>query len=138
MRAALWLAAALALRGAAGLAAAEPPRGGAPPLSDDVQDVLFLAEDRPMLFRLHLRVDGRPHATVWGEYLGQLFDFLDRNGDHVLDRAECGRAPNPEQLRGIFQNPNFILNGAQLLMFEGMDRDQDGKVTRAEFVRYYL
>jgi hypothetical protein len=98
MRAALWLAAALALPGAAGLAA-EPPRGGAAPLTDDVQDVLFLAEERPMLFRLHLRVAGRPHAAAWGEYLGKLFDFLDRNGDGALDRDECGRAPNPEQLR---------------------------------------
>jgi Ca2+-binding EF-hand superfamily protein len=138
MRAALWLA-ALTLLGAAGLPAAEPPKGGASPLTDDVQDVLFLAEDRPMLFRLHLRVDGKPHAAAWAEYLGKLFDFLDRNGDGSLDREECGRAPNPEQLRLLFQgNPYFVSNGPQLLMFEGMDRDQDGKVSRAEFVRYYL
>jgi Ca2+-binding EF-hand superfamily protein len=114
--------------------AAGPPRPVPP---DDTQDVLFLCDERPVLLRLHLRLDGRPAATRWHAFMARLFAFLDRNGDGVLDRTEAGRAPAPFQVRQLLQgDPYYYWSGSNVVL-AGMDSDGDGTVTWAEFLSYY-
>src|SRR5690349_9683134 len=79
------------------LAAQDAPRED-PSAAADVQDVVFFSEARPILFRLHLEVDGKPYTARWEEYLRKLFTYLDRDGDGVLDKDEAARAPMPQQL----------------------------------------
>jgi Ca2+-binding EF-hand superfamily protein len=125
--------AALALLLAGGAAwAAGPPA----PL-DDTQDVLFLGAERPLLLRLHLRSDGRPAVARWYAFVGGLFDFLDRNGDGVLDQAEAARAPAPFQVQQLLQGyPSYSWTPTSVVL-AGMDTNGDGVVTRAEFLSYY-
>ena len=78
--------------------------GANPAEPSDVQDLVFLGGSRPIRIRLHLRIDGRPYRAAWAAYLDQLFDYLDQDGDGVLDEVETERAPKPQflqqQLRG--------------------------------------
>jgi Ca2+-binding EF-hand superfamily protein len=66
-------------------AAAASPRSG--------QDMLFLGEGRPVLIRLHLELDGRPAQEVWHDFVGRLFQSLDRDGNGELDATESARIP---------------------------------------------
>ncbi len=72
---------------------AEAPTAADPGFAEDVQDVLFFSETRPVLIRLHVLVDGKPYATRWTEYLTRWFRFLDRDEDGYLGRDEVARAP---------------------------------------------
>jgi Ca2+-binding EF-hand superfamily protein len=116
---------------------AAPPRPAELP-GDDVQDLIFLADSRPALIRLHLRVDDKPYAARWERYISRLFAQLDRNGDGYLDRTEAARAPSPQTLLQHFQGNTFVFNpGVVPALFNQMDADGDGKVTIDELARYY-
>ena len=65
---------------------------------EQIQDVVFLGETRPVLLRLKFQVDGKPFLVRWRTYLSRLFAYYDRNGDGVLSRTEAARIPNAEQL----------------------------------------
>ena len=71
-----------------GLLAAMPARAAVP------QDLLFLADSRPVLLRLQILADGQPcltaHEDAWGDYLKHLFRHLDRNGDRDWDPDDNG------------------------------------------------
>src|SRR5262249_34696995 len=66
--------------------------------ADDAQDFVFLAEARPVLVRLHVRVDGKPLRATWDEFMKYLFNYLDTNRDGVLSKEEAERAPSPQQI----------------------------------------
>jgi Ca2+-binding EF-hand superfamily protein len=78
----------------------QPSRG------DDVQDLVFLGEARPVLIRLHVRLDGKTIQQAWDDYVKHLFAYLDVNGDGVLDADEAERVPSIEQIQagilGVF------------------------------------
>jgi Ca2+-binding EF-hand superfamily protein len=108
-----------------------------PSAAADVQDVVFFSESRPILFRLHLQVDGKPYVARWEEYLGKLFAYLDRDGDGVLDKDEAARAPMPQQLLQVFQGNFFVPTPARPPAFADSQKDEDGAVTRAGFLDFY-
>jgi Ca2+-binding EF-hand superfamily protein len=99
----------------------------------DAQDVVFFAESRPVLIRLHLQMDGKPFEKVWEEYLAYIFKSLDANKDGVLSKEEAERAPLPQVL---FGGGNFVgdFNTPSL---EQMDANKDGKVSLEELRDYY-
>ncbi len=109
----------------------EPDRG--PALQPAYQDLVFFADTRPVLLRLHVRSDGRPLPAVWVEYLTRVFKHLDSNGDGVLDKAEAQRLPPPGVL---FSSPNGP-NGSPPPAFRDLDANSDGKVTRDELAAYF-
>ncbi|HTU90080.1 MAG TPA: hypothetical protein VMF69_08280 [Gemmataceae bacterium] len=109
-----------------------------PPLAlrageDDAQEFVFLSEARPMLVRLHVRVDGKPFTAAWDDFMKYLFAYLDANGDGVLNKQEAERMPNPEQLSfgGI-----SIFGGSVKAPMDKIDTNNDGKVTLDELKAY--
>ena len=101
----------------------------------DVQDIVFLADSRPVLIRLHLQLDGKPYLAAWNSFIDELFASLDANKDGVLDRDEAAKAPPPQ---AIFTSSGGGFFGSAAVGGTGvMDANGDGKVTRAELADYY-
>jgi Ca2+-binding EF-hand superfamily protein len=103
----------------------------------DYLDYVFVATDRPVLLRLHLRNNGKPYSDAWEDYLKKLHAYLDKNGDGALDKAETERAPT-------FQFLQFHLQGAIGFPYQGskgqmgqFDANKDGKVSIVEFQEFY-
>jgi hypothetical protein len=42
----------------------------------DYKDFVFVASDRPVLVRLHLRNNGRPYSAAWDDYMKKFFHLL--------------------------------------------------------------
>jgi Ca2+-binding EF-hand superfamily protein len=130
MRASLLLTAVAALLPALPAAAAE---------GDDVQDVVFFSNTRPVAIRLHVRVDGEPYGAAWDAYVLSLFGYLDRNKDGVLGRDEGGRAPSGQQFQQMRQlGYTYGVGGAATFAtFTELDQDEDEEVVFDEFLAYY-
>src|SRR5262249_23341609 len=119
---------AVAACGIAG--AAEPAK---PPMAaDDAQDLVLLAEGRPLLIRAHVRVDGQPYRAAWDTYVERVFKFLDANGDGVLDKTEIERMPPTPLLVGGGGQVRYGLGGPS----ERLTPNSEGKATREEFARF--
>jgi Ca2+-binding EF-hand superfamily protein len=118
-----------------------PGEAAAPALPEepgaDIQDVLILSEGRPFVIRLHLRKDGKAFQTRWNEHLARLFEFLDRNGDGILDKDEAARAPSIAQLQQQFAGNPYIIPGNAAPGMVKLDADGDGQVSLREFLAYY-
>src|SRR5229473_7738899 len=67
-----------------------------PPAPDvnEIQDILFLGDNRPMRMRLHVRIDGKAFESQWDAYMSKLFDYCDLNADGVLSKAEAEKVPS--------------------------------------------
>jgi Ca2+-binding EF-hand superfamily protein len=134
------LAALLAPRVAAAqappLRAAPPPQPMAVAPATDHIDFLFLASTRPVLLRVHVRVDGKPYYAPWDEYTKKLFTHFDRDGDGTLSKAEAERAPNFQYLQQYLQGGIGGAEGQTLRMAEA-DTNKDGKLTLEELRAYY-
>jgi len=81
---------------------AQPPNRptAQPPDPAEVQDAVLFGEARPVLLRLHVRVDGKPFQAVWEDFLRDAFRHFDRDQDGVLSREEAALVPPPQQFLG--------------------------------------
>jgi Ca2+-binding EF-hand superfamily protein len=106
---------------------------------DDAQDLVFFSDARPVLIRLHIRIDGKPYGAAWEAYVRELFKYLDVNGDGMLSKAEATRAPSSTQFKEMRKQGYTygIGGGATYATFGELDADGDGKVTFEEFRTYY-
>jgi Ca2+-binding EF-hand superfamily protein len=100
--------------------------------SRDVQDFVLLAEQRPVLVRLHVFLDGKPFRDVWDEFVERMFKSLDRDGDGVLNADEALHTPPAAVLFG-----NGFFNGISYPSMDALDADRDGKLTLDELKAYY-
>jgi Ca2+-binding EF-hand superfamily protein len=117
--------------------AAEPQKPADPSMAEEVLDVIYLGETRPVLMRLHLLTDGKPFDARWNAYLRKLFDFLDRDENGFLDKTEAQLMPGAQQLQMQFQGNPYYLNNFPPPAFSELDANGDGKVSFEEFTAYY-
>lgn len=102
----------------------------------DQLNYLFLASDRPVLIRLHLRAGDKPYSAVWEAFMDKLFVWFDKDNDGFLSPAEAARLM-------VAQTLSFQLQGAigaggnQTAPFAQLDTNKDGKVSKEEFRAYY-
>jgi Ca2+-binding EF-hand superfamily protein len=133
----------LALAGLLALAlpllAADPPKGAAPARdADGVQSVVYLGQDRPVLLRLRVLVNGQPYGAAWDAFMKKLFDYLDVNGDGTLSKEEAARLPNVNSLRNHYSGIiTFAGGGNNAAPFADLDANRDGKVTPDELRAYF-
>lgn len=131
----LILALALACVPPLGRAADQSKDESAP---SDVQDVLYLDESRPVLVRLHVRVDGKPYTALSDGLLQAFFEYLDRDNDGFLNKDEAKEAPNAQTMQQFRQNGFLFFNGrGGKTNLNELDADKDGKVSREEFLTYF-
>jgi Ca2+-binding EF-hand superfamily protein len=126
----------LGLAAAHFLFAAGPP--AKKPEMPDYTDVVYLASDKPVLIRLHLRLGEKPYFLGWDEYMKKLFAQFDANNDGFLTKNEVeGRVPNVNFLRFHLQGSIGLRIQGQTVPMAALDTNKDGKVSLAEFRDYY-
>lgn len=103
----------------------------------DYLDFVFVASDRPVLLRWHLRNNGRPYSAAWDDYMQKLYAYLDKNDDRVLDMAETERAPNIQFLQFHLQGAIGFPYQASKGQMAQFDSNKDGKVSLDEFKDFY-
>lgn len=104
----------------------------------DQHDVVFFAENRLVRFRVHLKSAGESLAQRWTKELRKYFDFLDRDGDGILNRYEAEYAFSTAgivqmiQTGFAYQRPDDAAS-----LFADMDVNRDGMIQFDEFAAYY-
>src|SRR5262245_59649276 len=108
------------------------------PINADVYDLLLLDKARPYWIRFHVRFDGKPYTELWTRAIDTLFADLDRNDDGFLDAAECKRVPHSTILLQAMQSGYPYYAQWPTPPFKELDKDGDGRVSRAELEAYYV
>jgi Ca2+-binding EF-hand superfamily protein len=104
----------------------------------DVQDILFFAEARLVRMRIHLKASGEPLSKRWTDQLRKYFDFLDRDGDGVLNRLEAEFALSNAGVVQMFHTGYAYQRADDVARtFADIDRDSDGSISFDEFAHYY-
>jgi Ca2+-binding EF-hand superfamily protein len=115
--------------------------------TSDAVDLVFFGDLRPVLMRVHVRIDGKSHAEMWDDFQAKLFKYLDRDGNGTLSKEEAERAPTPQQLIRLLRGSNlydyefFVARGGRgnnvTATMADLDINKDGKVTLDELKAYY-
>ena len=113
-------------------AAGPPPK---PVRADDQLDYLFLGSDRPVLFRLHVRMGDKAYDAPWVEFMDKMFAWFDKNDDGFLSSIETARLPSVNSL--LNQSRGSIGQDISGVPFATIDTNKDGKVSKEEFRNFY-
>jgi hypothetical protein len=98
----------------------------------DVQDLVYLAADRPVFIRMPIRVLDEEFRGLRAAYARHLHESLDADGDGVLNAAEMQLVPPTDQLlppRGPNETPRSFTA-------RPVDANADGSVTLAELTEF--
>jgi Ca2+-binding EF-hand superfamily protein len=85
----------LVLSDRAGVAFAEPAVEKNSPDAADPNDItaLLLADERPVVLRLRVRLNGRPLSEVWREHAQEMFAFVDLDKNGLVSEVEFRNGP---------------------------------------------
>jgi Ca2+-binding EF-hand superfamily protein len=100
---------------------------------NDIQKLVYLGERGPVLLHLHLRIDGQSFRARHRAFIDTLFDYLDRDRDGVLSRAEMAAAPPAATL----SNPLGLFGFARRAPNRVARPNSGNKMTREDLLRYY-
>jgi len=93
---------------------------------DNVQDVMFLGDTRPIFIRLRLDAGGKAFRRAWLDAVKAIHTYLDRDGNGTLTKEEADRGSLPMMVRAA-------TGGAAALPRADLDASpKDGKVTLEE------
>jgi Ca2+-binding EF-hand superfamily protein len=97
-------------------------------------DLLYFADSRLVILRIHIFIDGEPFVNAWNESIGTFYRSVDRDGDGVLAGDEPKRLPSPvEYLHlGLIIQPHSAAAHARLIDID----PPDGVITRQELAVY--
>jgi Ca2+-binding EF-hand superfamily protein len=102
----------------------------------DAQDLVLFLDSHPCLIRLHVQINGKSFRRNWDETIGNLFRYLDANGDGVLGQKEAALAPSRTQWVQLMTGATVEPDSAP--EFEELAGSSSGNTIRQEpFVRYY-
>lgn len=113
---------------------------------DDVQDLLFLGPLRPVMIRLHVRVNQRPFRQVWRGNIEKLFRTADVNGDRAIDMIEPPAAADGKQPAKPAEIDSLASHAAAYLGQEATQAknalrqlagEQGGRLSQSALVEYF-
>ena len=133
------LAAGLVLLSGLALAPAAAPVP-APRATVEGQDFVFLGEARPVLIRMHVRLEDQSLQAASDDFMKYLFDYLDVNRDGVLSKEEARRAPTVELIANgglAFGGRAFGPAGLARPALASFSTRKDGALTLAQVSAYY-
>lgn len=109
------------------------------PAQSDAVDLAFLAEGRPYLLRVQVKVDGKSVTSLRNDYFKKWFDHFDRNGDGKLDAKEIEHAPTGAAMLQFMRPDSFFGKppSKQVMRLADFVKDASASVTFADFARYY-
>ncbi|HUY91463.1 MAG TPA: hypothetical protein VMV10_22175 [Pirellulales bacterium] len=114
--------------------------------NDDSQDLLFLGPMRPVLIRLHVKVNRQPFRQLWRRNIEKLFDEADANRDGAIDLAEPkpaaeGRpAPKAAEIEVLAKNAAVYLGQEAEVAKNALRQlaaEHDGRFSEQALVEYF-
>jgi Ca2+-binding EF-hand superfamily protein len=116
-----------------------PVRVKAPaPAAGEVQNIAFFGGPRPILLRVRVLVDGSSLSAAREKYAKRWLEFVDRDGDGVLNEDEARLVPSAQMLQQLRFNGLFIPRGVgSFANLAQLDTDRDGKVSLAELAAHF-
>jgi Ca2+-binding EF-hand superfamily protein len=118
-----------------GLVAAPAPASRV--LAGDEQDLVLFHPRRPYLLRLHLQVRDQSFRADWDQTVGNLFRYLDVDGNGSLSKEELARAPSAAQWLQLLRGDNDLDPDAAPEFREVDGEPGDGTITLAKLRNYY-
>ena len=103
---------------------ADAPSSTNSPIGDDLQDVVLLFTARPLVMRLHLRVEGHGFRKLWREQ--------SRRGENAGESRDPQRAPLIDDSPLVVRETLGLGRRAGPALFPLIDTDQDNRLSRDE------
>jgi Ca2+-binding EF-hand superfamily protein len=101
------------------------------------QDLIVFTRTRPIRARLRVHAAGGDLAGAWRDQLRRYFDFLDRDGNGVLNPFEADFLMPLKRVQSLIESGTFSGLNALTPPFKTLDRDADGEVSFDEFLAFY-